>query len=75
MPKFIGIVLTLEGRSKKGKERIKQYGDKWEIVDVLEKRGEYDRTLLRVKSLPVTPHSDDRWIRCGHDDDFEIVAF
>lgn len=75
MNNCVGIILTLEGRSKKGRERVKQYGDKWKIVEIIDKKGTDERPLLRVKSLPITLHSDDRWIKCGWDQDFEIVAF
>lgn len=64
-------VITLEGKSKKGKERVKQYGSEW----VIEKE---ESSKLLVQSVLTNPNMrierDLRWIMKTDDPNFEIVS-
>ena len=59
-------IITLTGISKKGRERIKQHGDQWVVMEV---RGPH----MLVKSVNRFPDGDFRWVAVTGDLNFEIV--
>lgn len=63
----VGRILILRGKTLRGKNRIKEFGNKWEILTI----GPSGKTLL-IK--PIT-QSDAymRWIQITNDEHFEIA--
>jgi hypothetical protein len=62
-------MIILSGKSKKGKSRIKQFGEEWDIV------GEHTSTekwLLRSKNTDSQGSDDLRWVFMNDDPDFNI---
>jgi len=70
----IGDFVRLKGKTRKGKNRINQHGDVWEVIDE-----QLTKILLQSleKTFKDTPgrvaEKDWRWISATEDRDFEVV--
>jgi hypothetical protein len=63
------LLVKLKGISKKGRERVKQHGEWWKVIDA---RGD---ALLLTNSLPLQAVKDGdwRWVKTVGDPHFEIT--
>ena len=59
--------VKLIGKTKKGKERVKQHGEVWEVKEVA-------RENLNNRLLCVAPDGDWRWVFEKDDFNFEVVV-
>jgi hypothetical protein len=58
--------VKLIGKSKKGKERVKQHGEIWNVKEV-------QRENLEDRLLLMAPDGDWRWVFSKSDLHFEVV--
>jgi len=67
------MILTLKGITQKGKNRIRECGDKWKVIEEQEKNvfNEYGPWLFIE---PITDKEKFRWIHKNNDKDFEIIS-
>ena len=70
----LGMTLTLSGKTKKGKERVKQWGAEDWVVTRIE-----DSVLFSTEKGPwlFIDNGEDkasRWIHAKHDKDFSIIS-
>lgn len=63
------LVLTLAGKTLKGKNRIREHGERWTLIRQEERNGE---RLLFVQAVKQTKYPEFRWIKAENDPDFEI---
>jgi len=76
----VSDLLTLEGKSLKGKNRVREHGSKWVVVKLSDKVsvsqpiGDGPFFLVRPVAWPDDNGSDDgaRWIASQNDPDFSI---
>ena len=69
----IGTVITLKGKSRHGKNRIREKGAEWKVSDVREKVS-YNTPAPGPFMLLVSQSSKDaRWVSVRNDPNFEIV--
>jgi hypothetical protein len=61
--------VTLIGRSKKGKERVKQWGSVWAVEQVPGLTPQPERLLV----VSMNPQGSWRWVHPTDDPDFELV--
>lgn len=70
----VGQIITLRGRSLKGKNRIRELGTEWDILSICEE----DFAFKKKGDLRIAPVLEDdhdaRWIHPTQDKDFEIVV-
>ncbi len=68
-----GSTITLRGKTRKGQNRITQFGTEWSVLQVRDKvkfdNGPGPWLLL----LPINSDKGTRWIHQNNDPDFEIV--
>lgn len=63
------ILLTLKAITHKGKNRIREWGDTWQVKDIVSNR------LLITSFIDKTERQQSlRWIDSKNDSDFMIVA-
>ena len=65
-------IVTLTGKTKKGKQRVQQHGDKWEVVRRSESVGfptKHPGPFLLLRALG---RSDLRWVSESSDPDFFV---
>ena len=75
---MLGKQIQLKGISQKGKNRIREHGDRWTVL------AETDRVLFAPSQpgpwifvAPLGKGQDDkasRWVKQTGDDDFDVVA-
>jgi len=75
---LLGKQIQLKGLSQKGKNRIREYGDRWTVF------AETDRVLFAPSELGpwlfISPRGSDqndgaaRWIRATGDTDFFVIV-
>ena len=75
---FLGKTIRLKGKTMKGKNRIREHGEQWNVL------AETDTVLFAPSShgpfLFIAPPSKDqndkasRWIKSVNDLDFEIIV-
>lgn len=72
----IGDIVLLVGKSLKGKNRVREHGDQWEIVDVTragKPMGRANGDLLVEPVIQSNPQKPEmRWVRPTNDPDFEV---
>jgi hypothetical protein len=76
------LISTLKGKSKKGKDRIRQHGDVWEVCEELDKvlfPTNSSGPFLKLRSVMCECNTCKKWgqdwriISEKNDSDFEIV--
>jgi len=70
--------ISLQGISKKGKQRIKDYGANWRVLDKRSKVLFNNRLGPWLLIVPSSKNDDDaasRWVHGLDDDDFKIMPF
>ncbi len=75
---LLGKTVQLKGISQKGKNRVREHGDRWVVL------AETDRVLFKPNELgpwlfiaPVGQGQNDkasRWVRSLHDLDFTVIT-
>lgn len=65
-------MLKLRGRTQKGKNRIRELGESWEIIASVESVG-FSSEKNWILIHPVLNPDKIRWIRANDDIDFEII--
>jgi hypothetical protein len=72
-PFEVGDIVTIRGKSQKGKTRVSQFGDTWKVVcfnDDIVARPNGGRCMCVV---PATGVAWARWMAIENDKDFEVV--
>ncbi len=69
----IGTVITLKGKSRHGKNRIREKGAEWKVSDVREKVSFNTPAPGPFMLLVSQSSSDARWVSVRNDPNFEIV--
>jgi hypothetical protein len=76
------LISTLKGKSKKGKDRIRQHGDVWEVCEELDKvlfPTNSSGPFLKLRSVMCECNTCKKWgqdwriISEKNDSDFEVV--
>jgi hypothetical protein len=69
MENKMAVILTLAGKSQKGKNRIREHGSKWKVLPAKV------RPLPRNKYFIMSTQTGERrWIDKQHDKDFTIIS-
>lgn len=66
--------MTLRGVSLKGKNRIREFGSEWELVEVMAGNGSHLTDQVLVVATSDTRLNSLRWIKKTNDPDFEIIS-
>lgn len=71
---LIGKIITLKGKSGKGKNRVRELGDEWEIVEISDGVLFSDVPGPWYKVSPSSRSDDDkdRWIHSKNDEHFIV---
>jgi hypothetical protein len=70
----VGDIITLKGKSLKGKNRVREQGDQW-IVNKADRPLVNNSTLLLIRPIVDKDNDHDprlRWVFPANDKDFEI---
>lgn len=74
---MIGKIINLRGKSQKGKNRVHENGDVWEVVAIADSIACGKRSgpwlLLQAMEPTTKDFPDQRWIQQTDDLDFEIM--
>ena len=70
--------VRLIGKTKHGKDRIRQHGDVWDVVSVDKRRGQLTFHLRSIHKTmggfaDGSREHDGRWVQCFNDPNFDIV--
>lgn len=72
----IGDILTLRGKTLKGKNRIREHGDRWRVIKIADGTNSWiPKGNIFLESLSVDPfgNPDCRWINPVGDQHFEVA--
>ena len=69
----IGDLIRLSGKTRHGKNRIRENGDMWRVINVDGAESSLLVTKICVIPLDVSRRSEWRWIDLPEDRDMEIV--
>ena len=67
-----GTVLDLQGKSNKGKQRIKQYGSTWILLAVIDIKDSLIDKDWYIAPITSDELAAERWVRSTNDPDFEV---
>ena len=70
---FVGDAVRLSGITRHGKNRIRENGDMWQVINVDGAESSLLVTKICVIPLDVSRRSEWRWIDLPEDRDMEIV--
>ena len=68
--------VRLEGKSLKGKNRVREHGELWDVLYVKPFKGKlsyYCQSLADTFKLGNTKVKDARWVECDNDPDFKVT--
>ena len=69
----LGDIITVKGKSNKGKIRVKLYGDKWEVVAINNQVPCLNGPGVQLESV-VDEEAYTRWMALNDDPDFIILS-
>ena len=70
---FVGDAVRLSGKTRHGKNRIRENGDMWRVINVDGAESSLLVTKICVIPLDISRRSEWRWIDLPEDRDMEIV--
>jgi hypothetical protein len=71
-----GDILTLRGKTLKGKNRIREHGSQWRVIKIADGSNKWvPKGEIFLESVAVDPfdNPDNRWIDPLRDQHFEII--
>ena len=73
MKVFVGNLMRLAGKTRHGKNRIRENGDMWRVISVDGSDSSILTTKVCVRPMDLERRDEWRWIDLPEDRDMEIV--